>query len=365
MVDKKLLEIKTKLEAAFGAKAVQFASEVETHPTISSGSLSLDFAIGGGFPQDRVVEVAGVEASGKTTLGLIAMCNFLDAQTDRHALILDIEHKLTMDWVESLIGTERMKRVVCLWPDHMEQATDMYTEALASGVFCFCLFDSIGGAPTRRVMFDASGKQKSAETGSVGGNALAVTRFAQFAEIYSHKYRCCTYGVNQTREDMEGWNRHQTPGGRAWKHACSLRIQIKRGKGEVLEKIDGEDVRVGFEVVAKTIKNHVSGVENRVAKWWFFNIPTAKYGFGVDRTEEIVRLCVATGVIEQRGAWYYSNALEGGKIQSQSRLTEVVKSDVSLRDTLTSELMCKIADRDTVRSVVNDEVVAEIFKEQN
>lgn len=351
--EKKLLEVKLQLEQKFGSEAVKFASEVEVFPPISSGSLSLDFAVGGGLPQDRVVEFFGEERSGKTTLGLIAMVNFLDENPERSALILDVEHKLTIDWVETLIGTERMSRVVILWPRSAEQATDMYTEALESGQFCFCLFDSIGGAPTRRVMFDATGKKKSAETGNQGGNALAITRFAQFSEIYSHVYRCCTVGINQMRDDMDGWNRPQTPGGRGWKHACSLRLWIKRvPREEVFDKIDGEDVRVGFKVVARAVKNHLpGGVEDRLAYWWFYNIPTEKYGFGIDRTDEIIRLSVATGLIQQRGAWYYHQAFDTGKIQSLGRLNEAIQGDLSLRQTLTNELFALLKDREVSRKV--------------
>jgi len=364
---KKLLEIKLQLEKSFGPEAVMFASEVPVYPMISTGSLSLDFAIGGGFPQDRAIEVFGEERSGKTTLGLIAMCNFLDERPEKSALILDVEHKLTIPWVESLIGSERMKRVVIMWPRSIENATDMYVQALESEQFCFCLFDSIGGAPTIRTMQTASGQRKSAETGNMGGNALGVTRFAQIAEIYSHVYRCLTFGVNQMREDFSGYNRPQTPGGRAWKHACALRLYVKRvPKEEVFVKIDGENVRVGFKVVAKAIKNHLpGGVEDRLGFYWFMNINTEEYGFGIDRVDEVVRLSVATGLLEQRGAWYYHQALEGGKIQSLGRLVEAVKGDQTLRMTLDSELRVLMLDRDRVKDVVREtQPLAKVFQEE-
>lgn len=291
----------------------------------------------------------GMIPTHNTTLGLTAMVNFLDYEDnkDRYALILDVEHKLTIPWVETLIGSERMKRVVIMWPTSIENATDMYRDAITTDKFCFCLFDSIGGAPTIKTQQTPDGKLKSAETANMGGNALGVQRFAQTAEILSHVHKCLTFGINQVRDDFSGYNQHITPGGRAWKHACALRLLIKRvPREEVFEKIDGEDVRVGFKVVGKAVKNHLpGGIEDRKGNFWFYNIWTEKYGFGVDRTDEVVRLSVLAGIVDQRGSWYYHPALNSdGRIQSLGRLIELVKSDVTLRETLTSELMVNIAE---------------------
>jgi len=357
---KELLELHGELQKKYGSNRVMFANEVPVYPMISSGSLALDLAIGGGLPQDRVIEIAGGEGSGKTTLGLTAMVNFLDYSDnkDRYALILDVEHKLTIPWVETLIGAERMKRVLIMWPTSIENATDMYVDAVGTGNFCFCLFDSIGGAPTIRTIQSPDGKLKSAETANMGGNALGVQRFAQTAEIYSHINKCLTFGINQIREDFSGYNQHITPGGRAWKHACALRLLIKRvPREEVFKKINGEDVRVGFKVVVKAVKNHLpGGVEQRKGLYWFYNIYTDEFGFGVDRVDEVVRLSILTEVCIQKGAWYYHPALPDGKIQSLGRLVDAVREDESLRATLTSELMVNIAENGGRASAEVDEV---------
>lgn len=199
VVDKLLGELQSK----FGAGAVMRANEVPIRPPITSGSLSLDFATGiGGLPSDRVIEVAGDEGSGKTTLGLLSMMHFLDTSPDRVAVIIDTEHKLTMDWVEYLIGVDRMQRVIYLSPDHMEQATNMYVDAVSSGQVGFVLFDSIGGSPTK------AATEKEAEKVQVGGNAGAVTKFARLASTHASKYHCLTFCINQVRTDMEGFRRH-------------------------------------------------------------------------------------------------------------------------------------------------------------
>lgn len=335
----KLLKLQTELASKYGESAAMFVNDMPTSEYISTGSLSLDFAVGtGGFPHNRVVEVAGGEGAGKTTLALFALANFLDHYPEKGAVILDLEHKLSGEWVARLIGRERMERVILLWPDTIEQATDMYVKCCKSGLVSYALLDSIGGAPTQRV------SEKSAEIGNIGGNALGVTRFAQFASVCASKYKVCTVGVNQAREDMDGYNRHITPGGRAWKHACILRIQLRVGPTKYYQKVDGEDLQVGYDVVAKVVKNQMAA-PHRVASWPFYNIHTEKYGFGIDRVSEVTRLSVAVGVVEQRGAWYYHETFPDGKIQSIAKLTDYIRESEGSREILAKETIEAVSER--------------------
>lgn len=336
---RKLLKLQTELATKYGEKAAMFVSDMPKGEYVSSGSLSLDFALGtGGFPTNRALEIAGGEGTGKTTIGLLAMANFLDAFPDKGAVILDLEHKLSDEWVRKLIGEDRANRVILLWPDTIEEATDMYVQCCEGGLVSYILLDSIGGAPTQRVF------NKSAESGNIGGNALGVTRFAQFASVMSSKYNVCTVGVNQARDDMTGYNRHITPGGRAWKHACVARIQLKQGKGKFFAKVDGEDLQVGYSVVAKIVKNQMAA-PYRVAWWPFYNIETEEYGFGIDRLSEISRLSLSVGVVEQRGAWYYHDELPGGKIKSQARLLDHLKDHEDFRELLAKQTIDAVAER--------------------
>lgn len=328
-------KLKADIATKWGESSVMMANETPPdRPPISSGSIALDFAIGiGGLPTDKVIEVAGGESGGKTTLGLFAMRNFLAAQPDRATLILDLEHKLSLPWVKKIVGEEYMDRVMLVWPDSAEQATDIFTKAVGTGNISFVLFDSIGGAPTQRVT------EKSAEIGNVGGNALAITRFAQLASIYSHKYNCLVFGVNQIRDDMAGYNRHIVPGGHGWVHACALRIKLKKGRNKVERKIDGELVPVGYDVTAKIMKNQLGGVEGRTAWYWFYNVPTDEYGFGIDQLDEVVRLSEVTGVVERKGAWYYHEGLPDGKIQSREKLTNYVRDHEAFKNQLVGDTM--------------------------
>jgi recombination protein RecA len=331
-------KLRDQLVTSYDARSVMMASDMPRHPRYSTGSLSLDFATGvGGWPSDRLIEVFGTESCGKTTLGLLGMSNFLDAQPKRCALVLDTEHKLDIDWLATLVGADRLEnRVIYLQPDDIEQATQMYKEAVASGLVCFTLFDSIASSTTR--------KSVQSDKDEMTGNAKAMARFAPIMGAFSAKYQCCTFAVNQTREDIAGFHRILTPGGRAPKHAAALRVYLKQGKGEIIEEINGEKVKVGYPVVAKIVKNQVGGIEGRTCQYWFMNVATDKWGFGVDQTEEISRLGLITGVIERKGGWYYHEDLPGGKILGADILAKQVKADPGLRQKLTATIMARLSE---------------------
>ena len=353
MATAKLTKLVTDLKDKFGDDSVMFAADIPLQPAISSGSLALDFAIGhGGFPSDRVIELAGEEGSGKTTLSLLAVTKFLDAQRDRGALIMDLEHKLSPDWVRTLIGAERMDRVIYVQPDHIEQATNIYRQAVTSGQVCIAVLDSIGGSPTVRRNDDAT-------VASYGGNSLGVGEFARTAASLSAKYRCLTIGVNQTRADMEGYHRMNTPGGKAWKHAVILRIQLKRSTRETVElTVNGEKITVGNAVYAKVVKNQLNA-PGRTAMWWFYNVPTEEFGFGVDTLDEIVRLGILTRVINQAGGWYTHPALPADKkgdhkVNGLSSLKKMIYADEALKDTLVSEILANLADHASAVAPISD-----------
>lgn len=323
------------VQSKYGENSIMLAKDMKLYPPCPSGSLSLDFAIGiGGLPSDRVIEIGGKEGTGKTTLGLLAMKSFLEAQPDRFATVLDLEHKITRDWAVDLIGEELWdNRVVYAQPDHVEQATNMYADLLSSGQICFALFDSIGGAAVK------AGIEKEAEKVQVGGNAGAITKFARLASNYSAKYRCLTVGTNQERDDMEGFRRYITPGGHGWRHACILRIRLKAStQDKVEEVVNGEKMVVGRKIHAQIVKNQLAA-PGRSAWWWMYHVPTQTYGFGIDTLDEIIRMAVLTGVVNQRASMYDHAALPGGTVKGLVGLGNAISADQALRDTIVSETL--------------------------
>lgn len=348
-VNKKAEKLLAELQKDFGEEAVMMLSDVPPYEVVSSGSLSLDFAIGiGGFPNNRCVEIVGEEGLGKSTLAILTMKKFLDAYPDKMGVILDLEHKLSASWVEQLVGADNMERIILTWPSTAEDATDMYVKACRSESVSICIFDSIGGAPSQRVT------EKSATIGNIGGNALAITRFAQMAAIHSDKYKVLTIGINQIREDTEGYHRLITPGGRGWKHACITRIQLKKvtGEGTVFyDVINGERTQVGYTIKAYVFKNQLAP-PYRTAQWNFYNIP-CKYGFGVDTAEECERLSVLTGVVRKDGSYYYHEGLpKDGKVYGAPRFKEALQADPAFRAQIIQQTLDKLKSGDVDMSAV-------------
>lgn len=322
------------LASKYGGKSVFFASDIPPYDVIPTGSLAFDYITGvGGFPNNRVVELAGAEGTGKTTLALHTVNNALKKFPKKFCLYIDAEHRLTPSWVDSFV--EDSERVIVVAPDHVEQATDMYVEAVSTGECCVAVFDSIGGTASARVT------GKSAEVGNVGGNALAVTRFAQFAQTLGSKNSCCTIAINQVRDDMMGYNRLITPGGRALKHAASLRVEVKKGQGKVFEKINGEELQVGYSMMLRVHKNSLAA-PGRSTSLWFYNLPSS-HGFGIDTVEEISRLSILTGVVEQPALGSYTyKGFPNGKIRGKDKTIEYISTHKEVFDSLKEEVMAQL-----------------------
>lgn len=334
---KSLEDLKGSLQKEFGDNSVMFASEIPPYKVFRSGSLGLDYATGiGGFPSNRVIEIGGSEGVGKTTLTLHALNNRLKAEnewgTNRDALYIDIENRMTGDWLNNFV--EEPDRVIIVKPDSMEQATDIYYEAVKSGQIGIVVLDSVGAAPTQRVL------DKSATIGNFGGNSLAVSRFANLATTMSGKYDVTTICINQVRDDMQGFNRYITPGGRALKHACSLRIELKvrkqAGDKAFIEGPDGKE-QVGSVVVAKIHKNSV-GAPNKSVWWWFYNIPTEEYGFGIDQFGEVARLAITTEVVKKISSQMYEHP-SFGQLRGRNAVLERIRQDPEVFDAIVGDVM--------------------------
>ncbi|WP_267716691.1 hypothetical protein [Streptomyces sp. CoH17] len=322
------------MQSEFGTESVMFANNIPKRDIVPTGSLAVDYAIGiGGIPRGCVIEVAGAEGCGKTTLVLHMVHEYLKKYPDLAVVYVDAEHRLDSNWVANFV--EDRDRLIVVKPDHFEQATNMLIKACKSKLVSALVMDSIGGTPSMAVA------NKDAEKGNFGGNSGAVTRFSQLAMTMGGKYKVTTIGINQVREDMAGYQRHMTPGGRAWKHACTLRFRLKKGKGKYFEKQpDGDELQVGYTVVLQVVKNSVSA-PGRSVYYWFYNLPSKK-GFGIDKQEEINRLAILTGVIEKSGSMYRHPDFPGGKIRGADSAKAYVAGNPELQDKIVAQTIEKL-----------------------
>jgi recombination protein RecA len=223
------------------------------------------------------------------------------------------------------------------------------------------VWDSIGGAPSKG---DA---EKSATISGFGGNSKAITRFANSAGPLANKYKCLTIGINQVRDKIGArFPTLDTPGGHAWKHACSARIWIKpEAKGaesKYFEKVQGQDVQVGYKIQALIMKNSF-GAPNKSASWWFYNVP-CEHGFGIDTIDELVRLSAVFEVVERRGGWYYHESLPDGKVQGEAKLVATIKEDEEVRNVILDQTRKALSSADDISDVVgtfDPDQLTEIF----
>lgn len=284
----------------------------------STGSLALDYVIGGGVPNGRICEFFGPEGSGKTSAALQTIAN---VQRDGgNAVFIDVEHALDPMQARRL-GVDVDKLIVCQ-PNNAEQALDIMEAFISSGGTDIIVLDSIASLVP----------QKELE-GSMEDNTVAVV-----ARLMSRALRKITgptsdtgtkvIFINQVREKigvMFG-NPETTPGGRALKFYASLRVRISRTK-----QIKVKDNAIGQEVIIRCVKNKVS-TPFRSAKTKFY------WDHGFDIADDIITLGKDAKVLTYQGG--VKNALtgepvmvNGEKIKSQDQFREVLNNNVDgIRD---------------------------------
>ena len=289
------------LEAALGQIEKQFGKGTvmrmgedkrEAIPSISTGSLGLDIALGiGGLPKGRIVEIYGPESSGKTTLTLQVIAEAQKAGGT--CAFIDAEHALDPVYAEKL-GVE-VDDLIVSQPDTGEQALEVTDMLVRSGACDVLVVDSVAALTPRAEIEGEMGDHH------VGLQARLMSQALRKLTSNIKTANCLVIFINQIRMKigvMFG-NPETTTGGNALKFYSSVRLDIRR-IGAVKE---GEEV-VGNETRVKVVKNKVSPPFKKAE----FQI---LYGRGINRYGELVDLGVKNGLIDKSGAWY---AYKGNKI---------------------------------------------------
>ena len=264
----------------------------EAIPSISTGSLGLDIALGiGGLPKGRIVEIYGPESSGKTTLTLQVIAEAQKAGGT--CAFIDAEHALDPIYAEKL-GVE-VDDLIVSQPDTGEQALEVTDMLVRSGACDVLVVDSVAALTPRAEIEGEMGDHH------VGLQARLMSQALRKLTSNIKTANCLVIFINQIRMKigvMFG-NPETTTGGNALKFYSSVRLDIRR-IGAVKE---GEEV-VGNETRVKVVKNKVSPPFKKAE----FQI---LYGRGINRYGELVDLGVKNGLIDKSGAWY---AYKGNKI---------------------------------------------------
>lgn len=317
--DKTLDQVLLDIEKQFGKGSVMKLGDHEHMEidTISSGSLSLDIALGiGGYPKGRIIEIYGPESSGKTTFALHAIA---EAQKlGGRVAFIDAEHALDPTYAAK-IGVN-INELLLSQPDNGEQALEICEALVRSGAISVIVIDSVAALVPQAEIEGEMGDTH------VGLQARLMSQALRKLSGAINKTNTIAIFINQLREKvgvMFG-NPETTPGGRALKFYSSIRLDIRRS----------EQIKDGNNIIGN--KTAIKVVKNKMAPPFKSCNVDIMYGEGVSKYGEIIDLGSEAGVLEKSGSWYSYN---GEKLaQGRESVKEILKSKPELANEIESKI---------------------------
>ncbi len=285
--------------------------------TISTGSISLDYALGvGGFPRGRINEIFGPESSGKTTVALQVVG---EAQRmGGMAAFIDVEHALDPVYARKL-GVD-VDNLLVSQPDFAEQALEITSALIASGSIDVLVVDSVAALVPKAELDGEMGDSH------MGVQARLMSQAMRKLTGIVSKSNTCLIFINQIREKigvMFG-NPETTTGGRALKFYSSVRADIRR----IAAIKEGEQV-IGNRTKVKIVKNKVAPPFREAE----FDII---YGEGISKEGDLLDLGVAQNLIEKSGSWF---SYQGDRIgQGRENARQFLRDNPDIRQKVETAL---------------------------
>lgn len=354
----------------FGESTIGYGVKKAEYDKIKFTSPRLNYMTFGGLATGRIYEFAGPEGSGKTTSAFDLMKNaqikfhkeYEEEQAkgntafeERKVFFLDEEGTFDAVWARKF-GVDVEK--VMIWQpqgESAEKVLDVLRNVIETGEVGLAILDSIATLVSEQVY------EESLEKKAYGGIAATLTRFVNLIKGPLLKYDCTLIMINQVREDLGSmFGGTITPGGRAFKHACSARFEFRKGKfvddngKELTNNAENPAGNIIHVVVKKT---KIFEPTRRVGYY------TIKYLTGPDFMSDYIDVGLQTGVINQRGAYYDILDLSTGeilneeKIQGKPKLKEQLELHPDWIDLINNAMEGKKAEE-----VIDADILAEANK---
>jgi recombination protein RecA len=306
---------------------------------VSTGSASLDWALRvGGYMRGQIYEIFGAPNSGKSTLGIAGLIEFLRMYPHLGVGYINMENTFDPDRATAMgLDCSDEARKSGRWhpriPDHSEHVSDMALDLITSGFISCVVIDSIGAMESAKVLNMAKGADKAADM--VGRNAKIITQMTKALATTARNNQCTVLLVNQPRANIGGFGGDISAGPKIIQHASTVKLSMSAlGEEEDIRKLklpgeaEPQIVSSRMRVRVPRMKNGLAG---RVAEFYVNRITTGPYGpAGIDRADELISVGVREKVIAQGGGWY---TLPDGKTKYQGRdkLAAAIRSDEGLQ----------------------------------
>ncbi len=312
-----------KLEKSYGKGSVMKLGDkaIENMESISTGSISLDIALGiGGVPKGRVIEIYGPESSGKTTLATHIIAEAQKA--GGIAAFIDAEHAFDKFYAKKL-GVD-VDNLLISQPDNGEQALEIADNLIRSGAIDVIVIDSVAALVPKAEIEGEMGDSR------MGLQARLMSQALRKLTGTISKTGCCCIFINQLREKigvMFG-NPETTTGGNALKFYASVRLDIRR-----TSQIKDADEVSGNRVKVKIVKNKVAP-PFRLAE---FDI---MFGQGISKVGEIIDLGVDFNIIKKAGSWFSYGDTKLG--QGRDSVKQLLLDNPELSDELEKKIRAEV-----------------------
>jgi recombination protein RecA len=378
-IDLKMAEINKK----FKAQIINQGTDIIEVAKIPFSSPTANWMTYGGIPVGKITEFFGGEGGGKTTSALDICANaqkkfnevfeqhrekVLDEieqlkekdtkeskkkadklmsdlmeyveRGPRVVVYIDAEQTLDVQWAQLLgVDTEAM---ILVRPQEQtaEQVLQIAIDLIATGDVGLCVLDSIPMLVSQNIFNEDMDKK------SYGGISQALTVFCSKVTPHLTQQQCAFIGINQIREDLASmYNTVSTPGGKMWKHACSLRLRFRKdtlldmNNGELTSRAENPaGNRVGIEIA----KTKVCKPDRRIGYY------TLNYTEGIDVLADIITVALQYRILKQSGSWYYYLDEEGNvevdaenneiKFQGKAKLLDELRNDEEFKEDVISRL---------------------------